>query len=156
MIIAFTSCRFHKVLKAQNDPLFKETYAWESTKWPLAPVWLFTISTLILAGCLAAGINPIGDLGFTAENFFEYMLGIFIVVSFTLAYKLIFRTPWRDPKTADLVTGRRKLSNEEIIQLDSYYEQPKWRRFLTYVQLWQRQQATDGDEGGLFHERCQK
>ena len=136
IIISYTSYKFHLVLKAQNDPLFRETYAWESIKWPLAPAWLMTISLLIFAGCLAAGINPLGDAGFTAENFFEYMLGILIIVSFTLAYKLIFRTPWRDPRTADLKTGRRTLDFEEIEQLDKYYKQPNYRRFLTYVQLW--------------------
>lgn len=45
------------------------------------------------------------------------------------------KTPWRDPKTADLVTGRRILCEEEITQLDTYYAMPKWRRFLTYVAL---------------------
>jgi amino acid transporter len=28
------------------------------------------------------------------------------------------------------------LSVEEIKHLDEYYAKPKWRRFLTYVQLW--------------------
>lgn len=48
----------------------------------------------------------------------------------------MYRTQWRDPKTADLVTGRRTLSVEEITQLDNYYKMPKSRRLLTYVQLW--------------------
>lgn len=136
MIISFTSYRFHQTIKAQDDALFRENYAWQSIRWPLAPVWLMTISLLILAGCLAAGINPLGELGFTVDNFFQYMLGILIIVSFTAIYKLVFKTPWRDPKTADLITGRRQLSFEETQQLDTYYSQPKWRRFLTYVQLW--------------------
>ncbi|RDW76926.1 hypothetical protein BP6252_04979 [Coleophoma cylindrospora] len=134
-IIAFTNWRFHQVLEAQNDNLFSQLYAWKSTKWPLAPCWLVIVSTVIFAGCWAAGIKPIGALP-SAYNFFEYMLGMLIVVFFTLIYKVIMRTPWRDPKTADLVTGRWILRPEEIQQLDDYYRMPTWRRFLTYVQLW--------------------
>jgi amino acid transporter len=64
------------------------------------------------------------------------MIGVVVIFGFTLGYKVIFRTPWRNAATADCLTGRRHLSVEEIKQLDEYYAQPKWRRFLTYVQLW--------------------
>lgn len=77
-----------------------------------------------------------GDGEFTAENFFQYIIGVLIIVVFTIAYKLIFRTKWVDPATADCLSGRRTLGIEEIQQLDDYYKQPKWRRFFTYVQLW--------------------
>ena len=77
-----------------------------------------------------------GDLGFTAINFFQYMIGIMIIVFCSLAYKLIFRTKWVNPGTADCVTGRRTLSVEEIKELDEYYRLPGWRRFGTYVELW--------------------
>lgn len=46
------------------------------------------------------------------------------------------RTKLVDPKTADLVHGRRTLSTEEILELDAYYGMSKFRRFCTYVQLW--------------------
>lgn len=69
-------------------------------------------------------------------NFFQYIIGILVIVSFTLGYKIIFRTSLRNPATADLKTGRRTLGIDEIKQLDAYYNQPTWRRFLTYVQLW--------------------
>jgi yeast amino acid transporter len=135
-IIAFTSWRFHQALKAQNDRLFSEIYAWQSTKWPLAPAWLSIVSTLIFAGCWQASIIPLGAVRASASNFFQYMLGILIILFFSLVYKLAMRTHWRDPKTADLVTGRRTLGMDEIKQLDEYYQMPKWRRFLTYAQLW--------------------
>ncbi|KAM3070515.1 hypothetical protein ACMFMG_010336 [Clarireedia jacksonii] len=134
-IISFTNWRFHQALEAQNDNLFSQPYAWKSTKWPLAPFWLATVTTLILAGCLAAGINPIGATP-SVSNFFQYTLGLLIVIFFTLIYKTVIRTPFRDLKTADLVTGRRILGAEELRQLDEYYSRPQWRRFLTYVQLW--------------------
>ncbi|OQV04960.1 hypothetical protein CLAIMM_09770 [Cladophialophora immunda] len=136
IIIAFTNWRFHCALKAQNDPLFKEVYAWKSSLWPLAPGWLMTISLLLLGCCIAAGIDPVGGAGFTAYNFFEFMIGVLVIAGFTIGYKLIFKTPWRDAKVADCKTGRRTLSIEEINRLDEYYKMSKWRRFLTYVQLW--------------------
>ncbi|XEU97447.1 hypothetical protein FSHL1_002733 [Fusarium sambucinum] len=136
IIIAFTSFRFHRALKQQNDPLFTEPYAWKSTGWPLAPTWLLAICVLLTVSCFAIGIKPLGGGGFTPNNFFQYIIGILIIVGFTLGYKIIMRTPWRDLATADLKTGRRQLSIEEINELDAYYSMPKWRRFGTYVQLW--------------------
>ncbi|KAK1532036.1 uncharacterized protein CCOS01_04019 [Colletotrichum costaricense] len=136
IIISFTNWRFRCAIKAQGDLLFSQTYAWESSAWPLAPAWLMIVSLILLASCLACGINPIGGGGFTAENFFQYTIGLILILGATLGYKIIYRTPWRDPNTADCITGRRELSTEEIKQLDEYYKQPKIRRFFSYVQLW--------------------
>ncbi|KAF9877998.1 amino acid permease [Colletotrichum karsti] len=136
IIISFTNWRFHGALKAQNDPLFSQTYAWRSAAWPLAPAWLMLVSLILLASCLICGIDVIGSDSFSAKNFFQYMIGFLLIVIFTAGYKIIYRTPWRDLKTADCIRGRRNLSVEEINQLDDYYKMSKWRRFLTYVQLW--------------------
>ncbi|KAF7550722.1 hypothetical protein G7Z17_g5515 [Cylindrodendrum hubeiense] len=136
MIICLTSWRFHQALVAQNDSLLSEVYAWKSWMWPTAPGWLMTVSTLLLVSCIAAGVGDLRVTDFDIKVFLQYMVGIIIIVSFTLAYKIIMRTPWRDPKTADLVTGRRTLSEAEISQLDAYYSMPRWRRFGTYVQVW--------------------
>ncbi|CAO1603852.1 hypothetical protein XANCAGTX0491_007430 [Xanthoria calcicola] len=136
MIVAFTSWRFRKTLAAQNDPLFSGLYAWKSSMWPLAPVWLMSVCVLLLICCFYVGAKPPGSTVTTANNFFQYTIGILLIFSMTAAYKLIFRTPFGDPKTADLLTGRRKLTPEDIEQLDAYYSLPTWRRFLTYVKLW--------------------
>lgn len=69
-------------------------------------------------------------------GFFQYNLGLILIIGFTVCYKLIMRTKLVDPKTADLLHGRRTLSTEEIMDLDAYYGMSKWRRFLTYVQVW--------------------
>ncbi|KAJ5247958.1 hypothetical protein N7524_011918 [Penicillium chrysogenum] len=58
IIIAFTNWRFHCALKAQNDPLFTEIYAWKSSLWPLAPAWLMLVSLLLLVCCITSGIVP--------------------------------------------------------------------------------------------------
>lgn len=158
IIISFVNWRFHRALKAQNDQLFTEVYAWRSSCWPLAPAWLMLISVFLLVCCVFLGVEPPvsvsylmpgfqscaranfflfkGGSGFSASNFFQYVLGLLLIGSFTIAYKIIYRTPWRDPRTADCTTGRRTLSADEIAVLDNYYRQPAWRRFLTYVQIW--------------------
>lgn len=64
------------------------------------------------------------------------MIGLILIFIATIGFKVIFRTPWRDPATADLVTGRRELSTEEIKVLDAYYDRPMWRRISTYVRMW--------------------
>ncbi|KAJ6022824.1 uncharacterized protein N7446_013176 [Penicillium canescens] len=136
IIISFVNWKFHRALKAQNDALFTEVYAWKSSLWPLAPAWLMLISLFLLVCCVFLGVKPPGGNGFSVSNFFQYILGLLLIFGFTIGYKIIFRTPWRNPKTADLSTGRRPLSADEISMLDNYYRQPAWRRFLTYVQLW--------------------
>jgi amino acid transporter len=64
------------------------------------------------------------------------MIGVVIVLTFTFAYKIIYKTKIRDPKTADLRTGRRTLGKEEIDMLNEYYGRSTIKRFWTYVQLW--------------------
>ncbi|KAF3006960.1 hypothetical protein E8E14_004184 [Neopestalotiopsis sp. 37M] len=136
IIISFTNWRFHCALKSQSDTLFTEIYAWKSSLWPLAPSWLMLISVFLLVCCIFCGVVPPGSTGFSSINFFQYTVGFWLIIVFTAGYKLIFRTPWRDPKTADCITGRRRLGVEEITQLDEYYKMPAWRRGFTYVQLW--------------------
>lgn len=51
-------------------------------------------------------------------------------------YKIVFRTEWRNPATADLDTGRAVLTAEEIRRLDMYYEMPRWRRVGGYFRVW--------------------
>ncbi|KAL4799770.1 amino acid permease/ SLC12A domain-containing protein [Aspergillus venezuelensis] len=135
-ITAFTSFRFRAAIKAQNMPIFKESYSWQSPFWPLAPATVMLISILLLVCLLYASIEPVGGGGFTAYNFFTYILGILVIVVPTVLYKFILRTPWRNPATADLVTGRRLVSTEEILLLDKHYSRPIWRRVGTYMKLW--------------------
>ncbi|KAJ4244167.1 hypothetical protein NW762_014548 [Fusarium torreyae] len=135
-IVAITSIRFRAALRAQNDPLFSEAYAWKVKLWPAGPVVVLAIVCLMLACCILAGAFPLDSDGFTAYNFFQYMIGLIIIFTFTLGYKLIFKTPWRDPATADLVTRRRPLTVEELEQLDHHYEMPRWRRVGTYLKVW--------------------
>lgn len=64
------------------------------------------------------------------------MIGLILIVFSGVGYKVICRTKLRDPRTVDLQTGRRPLTEEEILDLDEYHNQPLWRRFKSFVQLW--------------------
>ncbi|RAL03201.1 proline-specific permease [Aspergillus ibericus CBS 121593] len=134
-IIAFTSFHFRAAIKAQNSAVLTCPYGWQSYYWPLAPVTVLIITSLLLVCILYLSIAPIGA-GFSLYNFFSYMIGITLIIVATALYKIILRTPWRDPATADLVTGRAELTAKEIRQLDAYYERPAWRRIGTYMRLW--------------------
>ncbi|KAF4827568.1 Amino-acid permease GAP3 [Colletotrichum tropicale] len=132
-VIAFTNLRFHAALRAQNDKIFSQNFAWKSIAWPFAPIWGLIISSMLLVCLVYAAVNPSND--FSAENFFEYMIGLLMIVGATIGYKLIRRSRWVDPAEADLVTGRHMLRDEEIQFLNEYYSRPLWRRVMTYLSL---------------------
>ncbi|KAJ3962046.1 hypothetical protein N0V92_001223 [Colletotrichum tropicale] len=88
---------------------------------------------MLLVCLVYAAVNPSND--FSAENFFEYMIGLLMIVGATIGYKLIRRSGWVDPAEADLVTGRHMLRDEEIQFLNEYYSRPLWRRVMTYLSL---------------------
>ncbi|PYH45987.1 proline-specific permease [Aspergillus saccharolyticus JOP 1030-1] len=134
-IIAVTSFRFRAAVRAQQSPVFGMPYAWQSAWWPLAPAISLALSGLLLVCLLYTSIKP-GGGGFTAYSFFSSTIGLILILVCTIAYKIMRRTPWRDPVTADLVTGRRELSSEELRLLDAYYARPLWRRMGTYLRVW--------------------
>ncbi|RVX73521.1 hypothetical protein B0A52_02409 [Exophiala mesophila] len=72
----------------------------------------------------------------SAEHFFQYNIGVVVVVAFTIAHKLIYRSKIRDTASADLTTGRRTLQTDEIAMLRHYYSRPPWIRALAYFKFW--------------------
>ena len=80
--------------------------------------------------------NTRSQAPFSVVNFFQYTIGLILIVSSTLAYKIIMRTKWQSCSTANLVTGRHIISDAELELLNEYYSRPAWRRALTYVSLW--------------------
>ncbi|KIW70758.1 hypothetical protein PV04_02999 [Phialophora macrospora] len=133
-IIGVTNLRFHQTLKAQNDKLFEQLYSWRSLAWPFAPTWLLIICAMLTVSLFYNAVSP--SAPFSANTFFQYTIGLIIIVVFTLGYKIIMRTKWQHVETADLVTGRHVISTGELQMLDEYYQRPGWRRAATYVSLW--------------------
>lgn len=136
VVVAIISFRFRAALKAQNDQLLNERYAWPCSLWPLPPILLLTCCSLYTACSIYLGLYPIGSDHPSAYSFFQYLIGLLLIVFSAIGYKIIFRTKLRDPATVDLKTGRRPLSEEEIFALDEYYAQSRLRRFYSFVQLW--------------------
>ncbi|KAL5003721.1 amino acid permease-domain-containing protein [Aspergillus recurvatus] len=114
-IVAFTSLRFRAA--------------------PLTPIIVLVVSALLLVCLLYSSMKPVNDISFTACIFYLNILGVLVILVPTALYKVILRTKWRDPKTADLVTGRRQLLTEDILLLDEHYSRPLWRRVGTYVRV---------------------
>ncbi|KAL4763865.1 amino acid permease-domain-containing protein [Aspergillus foveolatus] len=120
-IVALTSFRFRAAIKTQKATSFAESYSWQSRLWLLTPIIVLVVSALLLVSLLYISIKPVDGTSFTVYNFFSNILGILVILIPTALYKVIMRTKWRDPRTADLVTGRRRLSEEEILLLDKHY-----------------------------------
>jgi amino acid transporter len=154
-IIAFTSFRFRAAAKAQKASIFNGPYGWKSPYWPLAPTTVLVISAFLLVCVLYLSIDGVvcnhsslasnraltavsiqTQTGFTVYSFFSYNIGLVLILVSMILYKIILRTPWRDPAIADLVTGHRILTAHEIQELDAYYQRPMWRRVGTYLRMW--------------------
>ncbi|KAI7262354.1 hypothetical protein KC345_g9451 [Hortaea werneckii] len=136
IVVGITSLRFRAALKAQDDALFRESYAWKCAVWPFPPLWLLICCTLYTGCSIYLALYPIGADAPSAYSFFQYMIGLSLILCMGLGYKIIFRTKLRYPATVDLKTGRRPLGVEEIRMLDEYYALPPWRRLWAYVKLW--------------------
>ncbi|GAB1740013.1 hypothetical protein NU219Hw_g4937t1 [Hortaea werneckii] len=60
IVVGITSLRFRAALKAQNDPLFRESYAWKCAFWPFPPIWLLICCTLYTGCSVYLALYPIG------------------------------------------------------------------------------------------------
>ncbi|KAF9891224.1 hypothetical protein FE257_004788 [Aspergillus nanangensis] len=135
-VIALASMRFRAAVTAQKLPILDEPYAWKSKLYPLCPLISLTVSIFLLACCLAAAIQPLEGDGFTAYNFFIYMVGLIIIVGAGVVHKLVSRTKWQDPAAADCQSGRHELKAEELRLLDEYYKKSRARRVASYFRVW--------------------
>ncbi|KAJ6091749.1 hypothetical protein N7467_003718 [Penicillium canescens] len=151
----FTSFRFRAAVKAQKGSIFNGPYGWKSPYWTLAPTTVLVISAFLLVCVLYLSIDGVvcnhsslasnraltvvsiqTQTGFTVYSFFSYNIGLVLIIVSMILYKIILRTPWRDPAIADLVTGHRILTAHEIQELDAYYQRPMWPRVGTYLRMW--------------------
>ncbi|KAK9424555.1 putative aat family amino acid transporter protein [Seiridium unicorne] len=131
MTIPITNWFMHRALEAQNDPSLTLKHAFRVRWYPFAPLFLFFTTLFTFACTIYTSASPIdGDAG--PETFFETMLCLPLFIIAFLGWKLFHKTKLQDPATADLRSGRRYLTEEELAELDAYYSKPLWRRFLTY------------------------
>ena len=134
LVIAVTNWRMHAAFKAQNDNPLSVQYAYRNKLWPLGSVFLFTSGLFVIGTTLYISLNPI-DQEFSVENFFQTFLCVPLFLVLWGGYKLIYRTKLVDPAKADIVSGRRPLSAQDIAFFDAYYAQPIWKRALSYISV---------------------
>lgn len=132
LTIPITNWCMHRALAAQEDPALQLKHAFRVRWYPFAPLFLFCTTLFTLACTIYTSASPI-DSAPSAEVFFQTMLCMPLFFTAFASYKIWFRTKIQDPATADLRSGRRYLTEEELDRLDAYYAMPLWRRFLTYV-----------------------
>jgi amino acid transporter len=127
----------HRALRAQGDTAWSERYAYKNWLWPAIPIYLF-ITTLFTFVCTFwVAISPIGGPSSNglASDFLELMLYFPLFVFAYLAYKPFYRTKFQNPKTVDLITGRRRLTKKNIDFLDAYAASPWYSKALNYVRF---------------------
>ena len=134
MTISLSNWQMHRAIKLQNDPAWKLPHAFKLRAYPLTSVYLFIFSFLVLFATGYVSLFPIGAEP-SAEAFFQTFLGVPIFIVAYLGYKVVFRTKFVHPKNADLKTGRRPLTDDDIAFLDAYYAQPMYKRILSYVRF---------------------
>lgn len=100
----------------------------------MAPAVSIAVSLMLLICLLICAIAPVGAI-ITASNLFSYTIGLLIIGIFTLGYEVAFKTKWVASADADLISGRRVLSEGEMAQLREYYACPTWRRVFSYLKL---------------------
>jgi len=134
LTIPITNWYIHRALTAQKDPALELKHAFKVRWYPFAPLFLFFTTLFTLACTIYTSASPIEGLP-SAETFFETMLCMPLFFTCYAGWKIYHKTSIQDPATADLSSGRRYLTVEEVATLDAYYAQPIWRRFLSYLTL---------------------
>ncbi|RAL12674.1 AAT family amino acid transporter [Aspergillus homomorphus CBS 101889] len=134
LTIAITNIQMRRAIRAQNDPAFRLPHAFRLRGYPFPALTLLTLCLACLGMTAYVSVKPIGSSS-SAEGFFEIFLGVPVFVVAYLGYKLYFRTKLVKPLEADLVTGRRLLTPQDVAMLDEYYAQPGWKRALSYVRF---------------------
>ncbi|EHY57564.1 hypothetical protein HRR83_003040 [Exophiala dermatitidis] len=134
LVVAATNWRMRAAFKAQNDNPLMLKYAYKNKAYPLGSVFLFISGIFVLASTFYISLYPINQpMG--ADTFFQTFLCIPLFLTLWIGYKVICKTKWVDPAKADLQSGRRPLTAEDIAFLDAYYSQPMYKRIFSYVGL---------------------
>lgn len=130
--------RFRLALRAQNDPLLSERFAYRATMHPWFSIVAFLLVAFMVVCQFIVSIWPI-DQPRSAANFFKNFLGIPIFLIMWAGYKIVF---WRSGKARmqrlqdiDLTTGRRVISEVEFEKLVEHEGWGIWKRMLSYLRV---------------------
>ncbi|KAJ5977884.1 hypothetical protein N7501_001226 [Penicillium viridicatum] len=101
--------------------------------------WIgFIFNCLVLVAQFWVGFAPIGYAEMTAQelvyNFFSVYLAAPVVLVSYVGYKLVYKTKFIRPSEADLVTGRRDLDVQHLIEQEraEQKEWPAWKKVYNF------------------------
>lgn len=130
--------RFHLALRAQNDPLLTERFAFRAPLYPWASILAFVLILFMVICQFIVAVVPIGEEP-SASYFFSEFIGVPIFLVMWAGYKAVYwwggEARWRDLREVDLWTGRREMGREEWERLTRYEAWPFWKRMLSYFRF---------------------
>ncbi|KAH8698294.1 putative amino acid permease [Talaromyces proteolyticus] len=125
--ICLSHIRFRRAWKVQGYSLGELPFR---SQVGVLGSWVgFIFNCLVLVAQFWVAFAPVGYASETAaeltQNFFSYYLAAPIVIAFYIPYKLYYHTPFMKADQMDLVTGRRELDVQHLIE-EERAEQASW------------------------------
>jgi amino acid transporter len=118
---------FRLAWKAQSHTLDELTFT--APLGILGSCFGLVMNILCLIAQFYIAVSPVRGSA-SAKAFFQSYLAVPIVILFYVVWKIWKRTPFRQPSTIDLVTGRRLLDREQLIaeEIAERATWPIWKR----------------------------
>ncbi|BDD55878.1 glyceraldehyde-3-phosphate dehydrogenase 1 [Monascus purpureus] len=125
--ICLSHIRFRRAWKVQGHSLSELAF---TSQAGVIGSWIgFIFNCLVLMAQFWVGFAPVGYASMTAsqlvENWFQAYLACPVVLAFYFPYKLWFKTPFVRARDMDLMTGRRDLDIQQLLE-EERAEQAQW------------------------------
>lgn len=134
--ICLAHIRFRRAWKVQGHSLDELAFRSQAG---LIGSWIgFIFNCLVLVAQFWVGFAPVGyaekSTGQLVENFFSDYLAAPVVLLFFIPYKLWYRTKVVHAREVDLVTGRRDLDIQHLIDQEKaeQAEWPRWKKVYKF------------------------
>ncbi|KAJ5577904.1 General amino-acid permease GAP2 [Penicillium hispanicum] len=134
--VCFSHIRFRRAWKVQGHSLDELAFRSQAG---LIGSWIgFIFNCLVLIAQFWVGFAPVGyaekTTGELVENFFSAYLAAPVVLLFFIPYKLYYRTEYVRSHEVDLVTGRRDLDIQHLIDQEKaeQAEWPRWKKVYKF------------------------
>lgn len=134
--ICLSHIRFRRAWKVQAHSLSELAF---TSQAGVIGSWIgFIFNCLVLMAQFWVGFAPVGYASMSAsalvENWFQAYLACPVVLAFYIPYKLWFKTPFVRARDMDLMTGRRDLDIQQLLEEEraEQAEWPLWKRVYRF------------------------
>lgn len=134
--ICLSHIRFRRAWKVQGHSLSELAF---TSQAGVIGSWIgFIFNCLVLMAQFWVGFAPVGYASMSAsalvENWFQAYLACPVVLAFYIPYKLWFKTPFVRARDMDLMTGRRDLDIQQLLEEEraEQAEWPLWKRVYRF------------------------